>query len=206
MERFTNIATSYDSTWKASLGFSGQSKQLQGDKITNAPQKTLFGSFSIKCLPRSRSSSSCSTDSTTSTSSSEETSSISENIGSKFRAAIASKYGDSVAAAMDKQFSLSSTTQLSEKQISKIIKAVSCPTLPAKLNQNNWTTINKIIPSTDIVSTKGEILTAGSGLQSDYQSTMVPTAEILKSSYEADGIKGVCSRDYKNTNHSIRAC
>ena len=207
MERFTNIAASYDSTWKASLGFSGQLKQLQGNEITNAPQKTLFGSFFIKSFSRMRNSSSCSTvstDSTPSTSSSEETSTPT-HIGQAFRIAIYCDYGESVATAMDKQFSLSSASQLSEKQISKIIKAASCPTLPAKLNQNNWTTINKIIPSTDIVSTKGEILTAGSGLQSDYQSTMVPTAEILKSSYEADEIKGVCSRDYKNTNHSINA-
>lgn len=195
MDQFRDIAQSYDSTWKASLGFSGQSKEWQGNQITNAPQKTFFGNFSIKYLSRSRSSSSCSTDSTASTNSSHSSEVIAAptHLGKEFRTAIASKYGEAVAAAIDKQFSLSSATQLSEKEISKIIKAADSPTLVAKLNQNDWKTIEKTITSKD------------SGLQSDYYSTMVPTAEILSASYKNDGVKGVCSRDYKNPNHSINA-
>ncbi len=191
MDEFRNIAQSYDSTWKASLGFSGQSKEWQGNQITNAPQKTFFGNFSIKYLSRSRSSSSCSTDSTASTNSSPSSEAIAAptHIGKEFCTAIASKYGEAVAAAIDKQFFLSSTTQLSEKEISKIIRAADSPMLVAKLNQNDWKTIEKTITSKD------------SGLQSDYDSTMVPTAEILSASYKGDGVKGVCSRDYKNPNH-----
>lgn len=192
---YENLAKTYDTSWSGFCGLSGSSKNIQGDKLENASKSIFFGNFSVTYLLRSRSSPSYSTASTTSTSSTESSEGASPptHIGSAFRAAIVSKYGDSVAAAMDKQFSLSSATQLSEKQISRIIKTVTSPILPARLNQGNWSTINKTISSVD------------SGLQGDYYSTMVPTAEILSSSYAADGVKGVCSRDYKNEKHSINA-
>ncbi|MEI6416218.1 MAG: inositol phosphate phosphatase SopB, partial [Verrucomicrobiota bacterium] len=192
---YENLAKTYDTSWSGFFGLSGSSKNIQSNKLKDAPQSIFFGNFSVTYLSRSRSSPSCSTASTTSTpsTSSSEGASLPTHIGSAFRAAIVSKYGDSVAAAMDTQFSLSTATQLSEKQISKIIKAVSSPTLPARLNQGTWSIINKTISSAD------------SGLQGDYHSAMVATTEILSSSYEADGVKGVCSRDYKNEKHSINA-
>ncbi|MCX6958214.1 MAG: hypothetical protein NT164_06740 [Verrucomicrobiae bacterium] len=192
---YKNLAKTYDASWSGFFGLSGSSKNIQGDKLENASKSIFFGNFSVTYLSRSRSSPSCSTASTTSTSSTESSEGASPptHIGSAFRAAVVSEYGASVAAAMDTQFSLSTATQLSEKQISKIIKAVSSPTLPARLNQGTWSIINKTISSAD------------SGLQGDYHSAMVPTAQILSSSYEADGVKGVCSRDYKNEKHSINA-
>ncbi|HLB33082.1 MAG: hypothetical protein A3F67_08975 [Verrucomicrobia bacterium RIFCSPHIGHO2_12_FULL_41_10] len=191
---YQKIAKNYDLSWSSSLGLSGQSKQLQDNQITTAPQKTLFGNFLIKCLPRTKNSPSSTKNIIAPTSTQSSTaSSTPDSIGSHFRKAIVAAYGESVAATVDKQYSLSGRTQLSDKQISRMIKTVSSPILPARLNQNNWTTIDKTIS------------TEQSGLQSNYHSTMVPTAQILQASYQADGIKGVCSRDYKNSNHSINA-